>query len=166
MNARKPAVYDRFAPHYDRLIAPLERGLLADAREVVRTVDVGRRDVNQAANMCLARRLDYAAQDMRRLFSEAKSMRRRAGLGAEDHDLDAGDRVGQRLVIRVGAQLDDGYVGREGARNMTPEELTRTDDQVQNCPILFVATGQGGADRVPDVLHHGGHTAAQLPPCW
>src|SRR2546427_9765398 len=91
--------------------------------------------------MCLARRLDYAAQDMRRLFSEAKSMRRRAGLGAEDHDLDSGDRVGQRLVIRVGAQLDDGHVVREGARKTTPEELTLTADRIENCPILFVASG-------------------------
>jgi ubiquinone/menaquinone biosynthesis C-methylase UbiE len=29
----KPAVYDRFAPNYDRLIAPLERRLLARLRE-------------------------------------------------------------------------------------------------------------------------------------
>src|SRR5437588_7446821 len=32
MNARKPAIYDRFAPHYDRLIAPLEHRFLARLR--------------------------------------------------------------------------------------------------------------------------------------
>jgi len=59
-------------------------------------------------------------------------MRRRARLGAEDDDLDAADGVGQRLVIRVGVQLDDGHVRRQGAGNMAPEKLPRTDDQMQS----------------------------------
>ena len=88
--------------------------------------------MDETAHPRRPRRVHDPPQNRGRSFSVADAARGRAGLGAENHDLDSGDGVGQSFVIRVGVELDHRHVSRERARDVMPEELAGADDQVQS----------------------------------
>ena len=99
-------------------------------------------------------------------------------MGAHVHDLDRRDRIGQRLIVCIGVQLDDRHLARQRQRNVTAEELSRAYDQMQCQRILrergpaWLLPGlrfsrsvrqlapQAAGNRAPDVLHHLSNSAA------
>src|SRR5207247_6183470 len=85
----------------------LELCLLGDAVELVRSVHVRRRDVDEPPDPGLDGRVHHSPQHRWWLPAVAQTPRRRDGLGAEDDDLDATDGVAERLLVRVRVELDD-----------------------------------------------------------
>ena len=61
---------------------------------------------------------------------------RRPGLRAKVDDVDADQRVAERLVVSVGIQGYDRSFGRQRVGDVVAEELARADDQMQSSRIL------------------------------
>jgi len=142
--------------------------LLVGLRKVVGAVHVGRGNVDDPADLRAPCRRDDTLEERRRFLLKTKASRRGPALSAVEDNIDRADRVGERLLVGVGVQLDDRHLCRQRSRDVIAKKFPGADDQ-KHAPAIKARSFRAAAPKAcgqgdPDVLNHLGDAAAQRPP--
>jgi hypothetical protein len=97
---------------------------------MIRAVHIRGGHVNDSTDVRSPRGLDDPLKKDRCAFPKLKPAGWGPGLRAVDDNLDGADRIGKRLLVCVGAQLDDRDLGRHRPRDVIAQKFPRANDQM------------------------------------